>query len=131
MLKCFLVVIKETEVEMKFAKMVFLVAGIYGLIVLLPGYFLKEQVGRDYPPPITHPEYYYGFVGLAVAWQLTFIVMSREPLRYRSLMPVAVVEKASFFIPALWLYAQHRLSPFMLAAGLFEGLLGVFFLWLF
>ena len=45
---------------MKFAKIVFLVAGIYGLIVLLPLYFLEERTGRDFPPPITHPEYYYG-----------------------------------------------------------------------
>jgi hypothetical protein len=68
---------------MKFAKMVFLVAGIYGLIVLLPSYFLKEQIGRDYPPAITHPEYYYGFVGLAVVWQILFLVLSRDPVRYR------------------------------------------------
>ena len=31
---------------MKFAKIVFLVAGIYGLIVLLPAYFLEERRGR-------------------------------------------------------------------------------------
>jgi len=58
---------------MKFAKVVFLVAGIYGLIVLLPLYFMEAQTGRDYPPPITHPEYYYGFIGVAVAWQLVFL----------------------------------------------------------
>jgi hypothetical protein len=119
---------QEELVEMKFAKLTFLIAGSYGLLALAPLYFLEQQTGRDYPPPITHPEYYYGFVGVALAWQLAFIVMSREPLRYRSLMPVAVVEKASFFIPALWLYAQHRLSPFMLGGGLIDGLLGVLFL---
>ena len=83
---------------MRFAKVVFLVAGIYGLIVLLPLYFMEEQTGRDYPPPITHPEYYYGFTGVAVAWQLAFLVMSREPVRYRPLMIPAIVEKASFGI---------------------------------
>lgn len=60
---------------MKFARIVFLVAGIYGLIVLLPLYFLEAQTGRDYPPPITHPEYYYGFVGVGVAWLLAFLVI--------------------------------------------------------
>jgi hypothetical protein len=113
---------------MKFAKLTFLLAGIYGLIALLPLYFMEQQTGRDYPPPITHPEYYYGFTGVAVAWQLAFLVMSRDPVRYRRLMPVAVVEKASFFIPVIVLYLQHRLSSFMLAAGSIDGLLGVLFL---
>lgn len=113
---------------MKFAKLTFLIAGIYGLVALVPLYFLEQQTGSHYPPPITHPEYYYGFAGVGVAWQLAFIVMSRDPVRYRSLMPVGVVEKASFFIPAVWLYAQHRLSPSMFAGGLIDGLLGVLFL---
>jgi len=113
---------------MKFAKLTFLIAGIYGLLALVPLYFMEQQTGRDYPPPITHPEYYYGFIGVAVAWQLAFIVMSREPVRYRPLMPVAIVEKASFFIPAIVLYLQHRLSSFMLAAGCVDGVLGVLFL---
>jgi hypothetical protein len=113
---------------MRFAKLTFLIAGIYGLLVLVPLYFMEQQTGRDYPPPITHPEYYYGFIGVAVAWQLAFIVMSRDPVRYRALMSVAVVEKASFFIPAVLLYLQHRLSSFMLAAGCIDGFLGVLFL---
>ncbi|HJT67245.1 MAG TPA: hypothetical protein VJ749_12375 [Pyrinomonadaceae bacterium] len=112
---------------MRFARLVFLIAGIYGLLALVPLYFMEQQTGRDYPPPITHPEYYYGFVGVAVAWQLAFLVMSRNPVRYRPLMPVAVIEKASFFIPAVVLYAQHRLSSFMLGAGTIDGLLGVLF----
>jgi hypothetical protein len=113
---------------MRFAKFTFLIAGIYGLLALVPLYFMEEQTGRDYPPPITHPEYYYGFVGVAVAWQLAFIVMSRDPLRYRPLMTVTIVEKAGFFVPAVLLYAQHRWSSFMLGAGLIDGVLGVLFL---
>ena len=113
---------------MRFAKFTFLIAGIYGLLVLVPLYFTEQQTGREYPPPITHPEYYYGFVGVAVAWQLAFLVMSRDVVRYRPLMLVAVVEKASFLIPAVLLYAQHRLSSFMFGAGIFDGILGVLFL---
>ena|ERR1043166_8835480 len=127
MLKCFLVVIKETEVEMKFAKMVFLVAGIYGLIVLLPGYFLKEQVGRDYPPPITHPEYYYGFVGLAVAWQVLFLVLSRDPVRYRPMMLPSILEKAVFFVPAVILYFQQRIPIMTFGFAMIDAMLGVLF----
>lgn len=41
---------------MKLAKWVFLVSGIYGLVVLIPQYFLESKNGVDYPPAITHPE---------------------------------------------------------------------------
>jgi hypothetical protein len=52
---------------LRFARVVFLVAGIYGILVLLPQYFLEERIGIDSPPPITHPEHFYGFVGVALA----------------------------------------------------------------
>jgi len=39
---------------MKFTQVVFLVAGIYGLVVLLPQYFPEEKIGHDLPP-ITQP----------------------------------------------------------------------------
>jgi hypothetical protein len=51
---------------MKFSKIVFYAAGVCGLLVLVPQYFLEEKNGRDFPPAINHPEYYYGFIGVAV-----------------------------------------------------------------
>lgn len=113
---------------MKFAKITFLIAGIYGLIVLLPLYFMEQQTGRDYPPPITHPEYYYGFIGVAVAWQLVFLVMSRDPARYRPIMLPAIVEKMSFGIPVAILCLQQRVSPFIVRGAMIDALLGVLFL---
>ncbi|MGH7494644.1 MAG: hypothetical protein ACREOO_19905 [bacterium] len=68
---------------MKFAKWVFRIAGIYGLIVLTPMYFTEGQISRDFPPAPTHPEYYYGFIGVALAWQVLFLLLSKDPLRYR------------------------------------------------
>jgi hypothetical protein len=112
---------------MNFAKRVFLVAGIYGLIVLLPQYFMLEKNGRDFPPAITHPEYYYGFIGVAVAWQIVFLIMAKDPARYRTLMLPAIVEKASFGIAAVVLYALGRLSAPMLGAGILDLLLGGLF----
>ena len=112
---------------MKFARIVFLIAGVYGLLALLPLYFLENQTGRDYPPPITHPEYYYGFIGVSVAWQLVFLVMSTDPIRYRPLMLPAIVEKASFLIPVIVLYLQQRVSSFMLGVASIDGILGVLF----
>ena len=115
------------EKAVKFAKRVFLIAGVYGLIVLLPMYLLEEKTGRDFPPPITHPEFYYGFIGVAVAWQVLFLILSRNPIRYRPMMIPAILEKAVFGIPAVILFLQHRISTFTLAAGLVDSLLGVLF----
>ena len=47
---------------MKFARGVFLIAGIWGVAVLVPFYFRFDAVGREAPPAITHPEFYYGFL---------------------------------------------------------------------
>ena len=113
---------------MVFARRVFFWAAIYGFLVLFPQYFLLERNGRDFPPAITHPEYYYGFVGLALVWQAVFLLISRDPVRYRPLMPLAVLEKAVFGIPAVVLYLQHELPLAMLGAGLIDLALGTLFL---
>ena len=113
---------------MKFAKLVFLIAGIYGLIVLVPQYFFEARTGQDYPPPITHPEYYYGFIGLAVVWQFVFLILSRDPVRYRPLMIVAILEKACFAIPSAILMSQHRIPGLTFGFAMVDVVLGVLFL---
>lgn len=110
-----------------FARRVFLIAAIYGLIVLLPQYFLEGRTGRDFPPPITHPEYFYGFIGIAVAWQVAFLVISRDPARYRPMMIPAILEKATFGLATAALFLTGRLSGQMLAAGMLDSIIGVFF----
>jgi hypothetical protein len=112
---------------MRFARLVFLIAGIYGLLVLLPQYFLLEKNGLDFPPAITHPEYYYGFIGVGLAWQVLFLIVSRDPLRYRGVMIPSVLEKASFGIAVVALFLQHRVSPVMLGAALIDLILGLLF----
>jgi hypothetical protein len=99
---------------MKFAQRLFLVAGIYGLAVLLPQYFLEGKNGRDFPPQINHPEYYYGFVGVAVAWQVLFLLMSKDPARYRPAMIPAVLEKLGFGVAVVALFLLGRVSSLML-----------------
>ena len=113
---------------MKFARLVFLIAGIYGLVVLLPMYFLEERTGRDFPPPINHPEYYYGFIGVAVAWQILFLILAKDPKRYRPLMIPAILEKAAFGLPAIILFLQNRISMFTLGAGIVDLSLGLLFI---
>jgi len=69
----------------RFSSFVFLVAGTYGLIVLLPGFFGEKTLAEKMPPPVTHPEFYYGFFGVATAWQVAFLIISRDPQRFRLL----------------------------------------------
>ena len=112
---------------MRFARLIFMIAGIYGLLVLLPQYFLEEKNGRDFPPAITHPEYYYGFIGVAVAWQILFLIMSRDPVRYRPAMILAILEKAGFGIAAVVLCLQERISPLTFGFGVVDLIWGALF----
>jgi hypothetical protein len=90
---------------MRFAKWVFLLAGVWGVLLVAPLYFLEAKTGEDYPPPVTHPEYYYGFAGVTLSWQILFLVIASDPTRYRRAMLPAVLEKLSFAaaVPALYL----------------------------
>jgi hypothetical protein len=112
---------------MAFAKWVFRIAGIYGLVVLAPQYFMEARTGRDFPPEITHPEFFYGFIGVALAWQVAFLVMSTDPSRYRPLMIPSVLEKLSFGVAGVVLYATGRLAVPMFGAALLDLLLGALF----
>jgi hypothetical protein len=114
-------------VEMKFARVVFLVAGVYGLLVLVPQFFLEARIGHDTPPPITHPEFFYGFICVAVAWQVLFLVLSRDPVRYRPMMIPAMLEKIGFPIAVVVLYLQGRLAPMIFAPAGADLLLFVLF----
>lgn len=93
---------------MRFARWVFLLAGAIGVLMIVPTFFLETKTGADYPPPINHPEYYYGFFGVTLAWQLLFLVIGFDPVRYRMAMLPALVEKGSFVIAISTLYALGR-----------------------
>lgn len=113
---------------MRFARRVFTGAAVYGLLALAPQYFLEEKIGRDYPPPITHPEHFYGFVGVALAWQFLFLLIARDPVRYRPAMLVAVLEKLVFAVPAVALFFGGRVPAPVLGFGLIDLTLALLFL---
>ena len=94
---------------MRFARVVFLIAGIYGVTILAPIYFMEGRIGRESPPAITHPEYFYGFLGPGLSWQILFLMLSRDPLRYRAMILPSVLEKVSYGTALVILFAQHRL----------------------
>ncbi len=93
---------------MRFARWVFFLASLYGVIVILPMFFQENKFGEDYPPPISHPEFFYGFAGSALAWQVLYFVVGLDPLRYRPLMLVAIFAKLCFGIGTAVLFAVGR-----------------------
>ena len=68
--------------QMKFAKIVFYVAFAWGILILTPLYFMFDTIGRQDPPPITHPGFYYGFLSAGLAWQFAFLVIARDPVGF-------------------------------------------------
>ena len=93
---------------MAFSRRLFRIAGLSGLLILLPMYFVERQYGTDYPPAVTHPEFYYGFIGVTLACQVMFLIISIDPIRYRPMMVAAIVEKFAYVIATAWLIVSKR-----------------------
>jgi hypothetical protein len=112
---------------MKFAKVVFWVAGIWGLVVIAPLYFIFDLIGKQDPPAITHPGFYYGFVGCALAWQIAFLFIGRDPVRLRPMMIPSMVEKFTYGIAVVALVMQGRTNQRDLVFAATDLTLGVLF----
>lgn len=112
---------------MKFARITFWIAGIWGVLVLTPLYFIFDLIGRKDPPPITHPAFFYGFVGAALAWQIAFFIIATDPARYCALMIPSIFEKFSYGIAVVVLVVQGRMRASDLLFSGVDLLLGVLF----
>jgi len=113
---------------MKFAKVVFWIAGMWGVLVLTPLYFIFDMIGRNDPPPNYSPGVLHGFASIGLAFQVAFIVIARDPVRLRPMMIPSVLEKFGYGATLLVLYLQNRLHPQDLGLGGVDVLFGVLFL---
>ena len=113
--------------DMRFAKVTFWIAGIWGVLIITPLYFIFDLIGRTDPPPITHPGFFYGFVGTALAWQIAFFFIASDPVRYRLLMIPSIFEKFSYGIAVVILVTQGRMRAPDLIFGGVDLLFGVLF----
>jgi hypothetical protein len=120
--------ILEGKIAMVWTRRVFWIAGLYGLLALSPQYFLEQRIGVDSPPAITHPEYFYGFVGIGAAWQVAFCIIATDPMRYRLMMIPSALEKFSFVIAVAVLFALGRVPTLMCAFAATDAVLGTLFL---
>lgn len=110
----------------RFARLVFLIAGIYGVIVIAPQLFMEKLIAQS-TGPISHPEYFYGFLTVTLPWQILFLVISRDPVRFRPAMWVAVLEKLGFPIAAFVLYASGRIPGTVVGFACIDLVLAVLF----
>jgi hypothetical protein len=111
----------------RFARIVFIVAGIWGIAVLTPFYWLVDVTGRRYAPP-AYPHFFYGFIAVALVWQIAFLVIGLNPVRFRALMILAVLEKSGYVATLAVLYGQGRIAAADAAAAVPDGLLGLLFI---
>ena len=81
---------------------------------------MENKNGIDYPPVINHTEYYYGFIGTVIAWQIAFIIISRDPVRYKPIMPATIVEKVTFGVACIILFIQGKISTTLLTFGFID-----------
>ena len=113
---------------MRFARFVFIAAGVWGIAVLMPLYWLVDVTGRQYGAPTEYPQFFYGFVGVALAWQIAFLVIGSNPGRFRPLMIAAIVEKLGYVTTLAVLYGQARIRATDTQPVTPDLLLGILFI---
>jgi hypothetical protein len=101
---------------------------VYGFVVIVPLFFAERLVGRLDPPGITHPAYFYGFVGGALAWQVVYLLVAMAPLRLRPFMPLSALAKLGLVATVALLLAAGRTSWLFAVPVLGDLVFGVLFL---
>jgi hypothetical protein len=111
----------------RLAKIVFIGAGVWGIVVLTPFYWLLDLTGRRYPQPTDYQQFFYGFLSVALAWQIAFLVIGSNPVRFRPLMIPSMLEKLGYVITVALLYGQARIAAMDAMAAVPDLLLGMLF----
>jgi hypothetical protein len=113
---------------MRLAKYVFTGAGIWGIVVLTPLYWLFDITGRRYAAPVDYPHFFYGFLSVAMAWQIAFLVIGSNPARFRPLMIPAILEKLGYVGTLIVMYVNGRIPVADTGPVVPDLLLGVLFI---
>ena len=92
---------------MTFAKWVFTLGGIWGVLIIAPMFFLEGAIAAQ-TQPFNHPDSYYGFLASTIAWQFGYLVIGRDPARFRPFMLLGALGKLIFGGGVWVLYAQGR-----------------------
>ncbi|MBL8769901.1 MAG: hypothetical protein JNK30_00845 [Phenylobacterium sp.] len=111
---------------MTFAKWVFTIGGVWGVLIIAP-LFVLEGVLAGASGPFSHPDTYYGFAASTLMWQFGYLVIGRDPARYRPFMLLGAGGKVIYFAACWALHLTGRIpiavplvaSPDILLAALF------------
>ncbi len=108
------------------ARWIFSLAAVYGILVLGIWFFITpKMVGHA---SHQQPEIYYGFAGLGLAWQVVFLLIAWDPLRYRPLMLMAAFGEKFFFTGILVvLLIKHIAQRHWIPPAVIDGSLGAAF----
>jgi hypothetical protein len=112
---------------MRFARYVFAAAGVWGVLIVTPLFWMAGTIGRQYPPAITHPDFYYGFLVVTLAWQAAFLIVATDPVRYRPIMAAAMVEKFGYVLAMTLLWSRGAIAAGQFAVAVPDFVLGVLF----
>jgi hypothetical protein len=113
---------------MLFARRVFQAAAVLGLILLAPMFFLEARMNEQFPPPITHPELYYGLVSVAFVFQFFYLWVASDPVRLRTGMLISAAAKLAVAIPYFILVAIGRTPAASLGFPAFDAVFAILFL---
>jgi hypothetical protein len=113
---------------MKFARIVFITGGIWGIAALAPFYWLVDITGRPYAAPMDYPQFFWGFFSVALAWQCAFLLIGSNPVRFRPLMVPAILEKFGFIGTLAVLLGRGRIPSVDAAAAIPDAVVGLLFI---
>ena len=99
-----------------FAARVFQAAGAYGLLLLIPMYAAYLAGVPQMTVVASAPQYVHGFFLVTIAWQVAFLLIAMDPVRFRLLMLAAMLEKFPFTLAILALYRNGDVDWPVLAA---------------
>lgn len=109
---------------MKFAKWVFIIGGVFGLLAIIPLYFNEKQIA----PGLKYPEFYYGFIGINILWQVLYIYISQNLLRFRPIILFAFFVKILGVVSISYLVLIERTATWWYGIISTDLILAILFL---
>jgi hypothetical protein len=99
------------------------------VLIVAPLFFSEHRMGQDYPPAITHPEFYYGFAGSVLGFQIMYLLIGFDPVRFRPLMLLGAACKLCFAVAVWILYSQGRAPGLMTALASVDAVMALAYVW--
>ncbi len=116
------------ERAVKISRNIFRLSGIYGLLILIPQLF-RESSFATAGVSLNHPEFFYGFFLVSLAFQVLFLIISTDPVKYRSVMLACFIEKGGHFTSCVLLFLNNRLATDMMIASSPDALMLCLFIY--